>query len=213
MKRIVAMCSLDTFPYLLLGCFGTLSKYSRKGSKTHLLITLDPHYEKMDHEKSRMGSIQRAAKCTNVSEISFVEGFNYDSVSQNNVNLLRSFIESINPSLVFIPFRRATNSRHGVLGSSAFLACRWVTNILLYEVGKNPNFIPTVFSNLSDHDHAAKLKSIQEFNDNNAHWHLNKSDDAQQVLYDIANIVEFNAKYLEAFESHRLVLLSSNDVV
>lgn len=199
MKRVVAIGSLDTFSHLLMGCFGTLSKYAKHGDETCLIVTIDPGHEQA--AKSRRESIQRAARCIN-AKVQFVEGFNHTAVSQSNVTLLRSFIEPIGPSLAFIPFRKAVNSRQSILGSSGFLACRWITNILLYEVDANTNFAPTVFSSLSEDEHNAKLKAIQEFSGDENDWHVEKIKKSW-----------INSKHQEAFESHRLVLLATNDVI
>ena len=211
MKRIAAIGSLDTFPHLLMGCFGTLSRYSRNGDETYILVTMDARHDGMDEQESRIDSVQIAARRADISKVSFIEGFDHNTVSQNNVNLLRSYIESVNPLLIFMPARRATNPRQGVLGSCAFLACRWISNILLYEADKNPNFAPTVISNLSGNEEAIKQKSIQEFIGAGAsNWHLDNSGEAKQLLYDK---MEMGVTRREAFESHRLVLLSANDAV
>lgn len=210
MKRIIAIGSLDTFPHLLVGCFGTLLRYTRHGDEVYLLITLDAHPEEKDSENWRLESVQRAAKHIGISMVLFIEGFNHEEISQHNVNLLRSFIESIDPSVAFIPFRNAINPGQGVLGSSAFLACRWITNILLYMDG-NSKFKPAVFSNLSDSECAIKQKCIHEFDDNGADSsYMGKSDEAEQLLHDEIGI---DAKCHETFESHRVVLLSANDIM
>jgi hypothetical protein len=210
MKRIVAIGSLDTFPHLLIGCFGTLSRYTRHGDEAYLLITSDAQPEDKDSEKWRLESVQRAAKHIGISTILFIEGFNHEEVSQHNVNLLRSFIEPIDPSVAFIPFRNAINPGQSVLGSSAFLACRGIANILLYIDG-NSKFKPTIFSNLSDSECAIKQKCIQEFNGNGVDSsYMDKFDEAEQLLHDEIGI---DAKCYETFESHRVVLLSANDII
>lgn len=209
MKKIIAIGSLDTFPCLLASCSGTLSKYARNGDETFLLITRDAQHDKTRQEKSTMESVRRAANCIDISKVFFIERFNHNTVSQNNVNLLRSFIESISPTLVLIPYRKSINSRQSVLGSSAFLACRWITNILLYEIDRNPNFVPTILSSLSDDEYAAKLKSINEFGSNGG----NRFPDKSKKTKSLHNMKAGNIRYHEIFESHRLVLLSANDVV
>jgi hypothetical protein len=211
MKRIIAVSSLDAFPQLLVGCFGILSRYTRNGDEVYLLITLDTALDdEMEQKKLRLEPIQLAAKHIGISMVLFIEGFDYQEVSQHNVNLLRSFIEPINPSVVFQPFRNSINPKQSVLGSSAFLACRWIPNILMYEIDRNSSFSPSIFLKLSEYEELTKQECIQEFssdNDNNSH--LIKSDEIGQMLY---NKIQSGASH-EIFQSHRLVLLSTNGVL
>jgi hypothetical protein len=213
MKRIIAVGSLDAFLHLLVGCFGTLSRYTRNGDEVYLVITLDTALDdKIEQKKLRLEPIQRAAKHIGISMVLFIEGFNYQEISQHNVNLLRSFIEPINPSVVFLPFRNSISAKQSVLGSSTFLACRWIPNILMYEIDRNSSFSPSIFLNLSEYEELMKQECIQEFSsdhDNNSHLHLIKSEEVGQMLY---NKIRSGAGH-ETFEIHRLVLLSTNGVL
>jgi LmbE family N-acetylglucosaminyl deacetylase len=232
MDRIVAIGSSLSPLDFQLGCLGTLSKYVNKGSELSVIIATErkqgaDHNNEQQHQTQKdstvtmiertatvEGQIEKSCKAIGASQILFAEQFDHSVVSQANVDVLRSLTEAINPSVALIPFYKSSGPITRVVGRSALLACRWVQNVLMYDIdtGAKSAFQPGIFSVLSPEQFESKKSIISNFNDVGK-LELSPDEDQKRVKFlqasQSANVLQDKGP-VEAFQSHRLLLLSSS---
>jgi hypothetical protein len=76
---------------------------------------------------------------------------------------LGSFLKTINPSLVIMPFWKSHNQRRKILANTSLIACRGIGSILMYEPGRNRGFQPTVHFEISADEIALKTSCLREY--------------------------------------------------
>ena len=160
------------------------------------------------------GQIEKSCKAIGASQILFAEQFDHSVVSQANVDVLRTLTEVINPSVAVIPFYKSSAPIMRVVGRSALLACRWVQNVLMYDIdtGAKSAFRPGIFSVLSPEQLDSK-KSIISNSSEVGKLELSPDEDQKRLIFAQAsqssNVLDDKGP-VEAFQSHRLLLLSSS---
>ena len=155
--KIVAIGSMPSD--LELACFGTLSKCIKDGHEVHIIIAKD----KLDWTQMKMETLGRVSEKIGVSQVYFTDRFDYNSVTQDNADVLRSFIKTIDPSLVIMPFWKAYNRKRKILAKTSLIACRGFGNILMYELEKNTNFRPTIYFVISGVEISIKTSCYAEY--------------------------------------------------
>jgi len=175
--KIVAIGS--TLLDIEIGCSNTLQKFVKLGHSVSLVIPRDKHWK--ENQKIEQDDIGTKLKISNIYR---VENFDYSKITQLNVNLIKSLIGRIKPSVAIIPFINNSDKMKKILAKSAILACRNVETILMYENSKNSNFLPNVYL-VTNNKRPHYLQKI----------YANKLGISQPV---------------EAFESQRLILLQND---
>lgn len=199
--KVVAIGN-DSFD-LQIGCFGTLAKYVKNGNEAHLIIVGN----KQRWTKKAVKEIKESSKVIGASETYFAKRFDYSRVTQDNVNALRLIIESINPDVVIMPSPSSINTKQKILGRSSLLACKKIKNILMYETEKSKNFLPVIYSTITNEVHL-KLSSLSVYSLKNSIKNdvLKKIKLLHRYYADKAGI----KTVVEAFETHRILLLNKN---
>ncbi len=123
------------------GCSGTLSKFIDRGYEVYLIITA-----KTSMMTKKKMTANHLRKKIGASEIYFAGGFDHSVVTQKNVNILRKFIEPLNPVIAVIPSPLTAVESGKVLGRSSLLACRGIGNILMYYNSINLKLSPSIYS-------------------------------------------------------------------
>jgi len=183
---------------LQTSCVGTFEKFINSGHAVTLIIADNKKQPKLNN------TIKNLYKNSGISKIHFVTSFDFSKVTQNNVNLINSIIDKINPSLVVIPNMKSSDKRKSVLAKSSILACRKIKNILMYKTGKKDTFSPNVSFTTSTNFLQNKIlsgykkKSISNKNE--------KTSNSVSVISSSTSM----AKHMESFESHRMVLLQND---
>ena len=182
---------------LEISCFGTLKKYIDNRHEVHLIIAKN----RDNWTKTMISGIKESAKIVGISQVHLTKRFDYSAVTQDNVNVLRTIIEPINPTISIIPSLIAVNKMRMILAKSALLACREVRNILMYEIDKNESFLPSVYSIISD-EFQVKISCLSAYPDYNKF--KNKLQNKMKLINGCCKEIK---SHVEEFESHRLVLL------
>jgi hypothetical protein len=197
---------------LELTCFGILSKCNRDGHESYVIIPEDIYEWPERWRKTLIDSCKKI----NISQVHFTERFDYSGVTQDNVDVLSSFIKTIKPSLVFMPFWKSHNEKRKILARTSLIACRGIGNILMYELEENKSFVPTVCFKTSEHDSQLKASCFdaydtilveQKFSQKAASLPIKKSELSTQSSH-IYSILEPSAA-IEMFESHRMLLVDN----
>jgi LmbE family N-acetylglucosaminyl deacetylase len=192
--KVVAICSA---PFdLEFCCFGTLAKYIEEQNEVNIIIAND---DKIYPTEKRIQLVSESSKKIGVSEVYFTNGFDYSAVTQRNVKVLRLFIEKIIPSLAIIPFNNTFNLKRKVLSHSALIACHGTQSILMYELNKNPDFIPDTFVMIAD-EASSKASYLV------AHSNQRKIKSLYKLYSQQAGNI---CMPFEAFKSHRITLIDT----
>ena len=186
---------------LEMACFGTLYKYVKHGHEVNLIVV-----GKTNWTEKNLKILKKSSKEIGVTEIHHVERFDYSTIIQDNVNVLRSFIEAIKPSLAILPFIKAAQPRLEKLARSSLLACREIENVLMYEPNMNTNFSPNIYS-LIDNEITVKESCIDAYaKDASAKKKIKKKMKLLQSYYTHKS----DLGPVEIFESYKILL--NNDI-
>lgn len=186
----------------LNSCFGTILKFIKRKYSVYLLMI----FKKSKPSQKIPHTFSKLLKKVGVSETFFINEFDFSVVTQQNVHLLRSFVEQINPKLALFPSTASKDECKVIVGKSSILACRGVSNLLMYDSDLSPNFCPMVYSSIRN------VGKIQEnlMGVKNQICGKNKMKKVVekrkiygkcQDLYDV-----------EAFESTRIILLNEGGI-
>jgi hypothetical protein len=205
MQKIVALGSSLLPLDLQITCLGMLSRNIRNGNQVDIVIARSKSESKIED------LIARSFSKIGTSRLHFIDDFDHSEVTQRNVDSLRSCIEPINPAYAIMPFYKSADMHLEVLGRSGLLACRWIENVLMYDNAASPDsrFQPGIFASLSPAEYDAKKNMIMDLKEDGNYKLIGdtlKKMDALHSLY--AGRINDGRGILEAFQSHRLLLLS-----
>src|SRR5918912_110977 len=151
--RIVAIGSMPLD--LELTCFGTLSISVKNGHDVYLIVARDEAWT-----DTYIKAIIESSKIISISKVYFTDRFDYSAITQDNASIINSFIKTINPSLVIMPFWKGSNYKRKILAKTSLIACRGIGNILMYELDKNPSFLPNIQFVISANEIYEKLMCL-----------------------------------------------------
>jgi hypothetical protein len=198
MKIIALSCiPLD----LEISCFGTLSKYIKGGHEVYLIISQSDQI----WSKEALNAIKASSRIIGVSQIYFVKELNLSSVTQDNVNKLRSHIETLNPTVAIFPSIRTRDERRKIFAKSSLLACRGIGNIIMYDPQKNTNFHPSIYS-IMNSELEVKDSCLDKYNKD-----FNKNKTSKKKMRILLRSYGLRAGIktpVEAFETNRILLLN-----
>jgi hypothetical protein len=157
--KIVALASM---PFdLELACFGTLARYIKAGHVVHIIIA-KASKDKMGWTQIMMETLRKLSQMIGISQVCFTDRFDYSSVTQDNANVISAFIKTINPSLIIMPFWKASNQKRKILAKTSLIACRGIGSILMYELDRNASFFPTVYFMVSTDEISLKASCLAQ---------------------------------------------------
>jgi hypothetical protein len=187
---------------LEIGCLGTLSKFQKQGHQVSLVAV----GKKNMWTKKMVNTFKELSTKIGTSQVYFTDRFDYSSVTQDNVNVLRSIIEPIHPSVAIFPFNMGNDRTSKIISETSLLACRSIENVLMYEIHKNKFFLPNVYFVLDDK--TSKDTSFRRIYGKDAKKKsLNNKLRSIHKFY--AKIAKIN-RPVEAFVSHRAILLNNS---
>lgn len=142
----------------VLGCGGTIAKYSRK-HKVHVCYITEPFYPKWSYQyiDNRLKETDKVKKLLNIHQIHFLcyETCNIDKVPQMELNdRLKHIIDKIKPEVLLIPDSEDTHKDHRLVHESAVTCMKYndsVKKVLSYEVpeARYKSFTPNVYVDIS----------------------------------------------------------------
>jgi LmbE family N-acetylglucosaminyl deacetylase len=185
---------------LELSCFGTLSKYKDE-NEVNVIIA---HNNKAKTTERRIKRLVESYRNMGISEVYFTDGFDYSTLTQRNVKALRSLVEKITPSLAIIPFNNTFNLKRKILAHSSLIACHGIQNVMMYELDKNPDFIPDTFVTISN-GISHTLHSFEVY-DNQRKRELQRKMKSLYKFY--SQQIRIHMPF-EAFKSHRMMLIDN----
>jgi hypothetical protein len=233
LERIVAIGTAAAPLDFQMACLGTFSKCVKDGSEVTVIMATERKPETDNHHQGAQDHIgqndrtvtmmQQAElllerlvgeswRSIGISQVLIAEGIDHSVVTQSNVEVFRSQIESLNPTLAVIPYYRSCNLNSQIIGRSALLACRWVQNVLMYDsdAGGQSPFRPSIFSKLSPEQHEKKKTSVSDLAERISRFSSAGGQKPSRNVQASHPASSFRDEGLvEAFEPHRLVLLSS----
>jgi hypothetical protein len=126
---------------------GTICTFIERGDAAYVLVV---EHRAFRTEEERL-SLKDQCKRFRISDVFFLDGFDYSCVTQNNADLISTVIQKVKPSIVIMPYWRSANFSRKILARCALIACRGIGTILMYSKdGKNvPKYSPSVFVRVS----------------------------------------------------------------
>jgi len=150
----------------VLGCGGTIAKYSEMGYKIFLLIATKTYFPDWPEDilKTKPIEIKKVNKILGIEKTYYLNfpTVKLDTIPQKELNdSILDIVETVKPDIVYIPHRGDLNKDHRLVFEASLVALRPVINnvkkILSYEVisetewGQEINlFIPNVYEDISE---------------------------------------------------------------
>jgi hypothetical protein len=245
--RIILIGDLLNLKTLIAECFGTISFLKSNENSQILMVLVDglrtgkhkdgsgDHSTFKDSGAAHLVLREISKRVSNQIGIStlYAMNFEFSAASQQNVNLLRSLLDPLKPSMAIIPFLKCKTADQKILAKSSLIACRDVRNLLMYNPDSSVSFHPQLISNLAPKDAAAKHGCLKMVVDSNrqrlASFQVSSSVNSARaptllegggsdlnLLKEAAELLPRNmshhsgvaAKTIEGFAIHRLVFLS-----
>lgn len=151
----------------ILGCGGTISKYSKQGDEVDLCIVTEAYLPDWSEKfiKERPKEIKKAAKLLGIKK-TYLLGFptvKIDTIPQKELNqAILSVIKQAKPQIVYLPHGGDINKDHRLIFEAGLVALRpsnktAVKKILCYETlsetaeGRSlKEFLPNIFENINN---------------------------------------------------------------
>ncbi len=179
----------------VLGCGGSMAKWSNNGHEVHVLImaegaTSRDSNRNRENRKDDLSELEKSAKeASKVLGIKPIELMDYPDNRMDSVDLLdvvkiiESYIEKIKPDVVVTHHSGDLNIDHQIVNKAVMTACRpqpenTVKRILSFEVPSstewqsttiNNSFIPNWFEDISDTLNL-KLKALEAYQSEMREW-------------------------------------------
>lgn len=149
----------------VLGCGGTIKKYSKRGNNVYLCVVTKAYTPEWPAEfiANRPKEVKKVNKILGIKKTFFLDfpTVKLDSVLQKDLNSsIAGVIKKVQPEIVFIPHFGDLNKDHRLVHDAALVAARplvgsSVKKIFAYETlsetewGPQPFvFVPTVYQNI-----------------------------------------------------------------
>lgn len=187
----------------VLGCGGTLARYSKEGCNVHVAFLADGVYSRTnasaDSEKElRRSAASKALAILGVTSFSFSDfpDNRMDTVAGLDVaKVIEGLIETYNPTIVFTHHHGDVNVDHRKVHEATVVACRpqpsrKVHTLLCYEVASSSewqlpvvgqSFSPNWYVDISDHL-TLKLQSLEQYAAELRKWPHPRSSEGVQSL-------------------------------
>ena len=155
----------------VLGCGGTISKFSKLGYNIHVLIAAGRNYNDNTKQADYADKACALLGVNELCKLNLKDQLLDDINSLDLTQLIERKISSFNPQIVFVHHHNDVNTDHTAIFRATITACRptggnSVKEIYSYETlsstewGYPRNFIPDVWVDISQ-DIDAKIKAIE----------------------------------------------------
>ena len=202
----------------VLGCAGTIKKYSKQGNEIFLCIVTKAYTPDWSEEfiTNRKKEIELSVKTLGISKLFLLDfpTVKLDIISQKELNdSISKVVQEVRPEIVFIPFSGDINKDHKLVAESALVAVRPrpdspVKKVFCYEVlsetgWSNPAqdagniFTPNYYENISDFLDD-KIKAIQCYKSELKEYPHPRSLEGIKILAQKRGM-EVGKRYAEAF--------------
>jgi hypothetical protein len=186
---------------LELACFGFLfRKIKTNEARVKIVIAAGDKWTKnnIEHAKRSSGIIG--------ADIDIIHNFDFSAVTQENVEALRTIVDSTNLSLVMIPNINARNEAERITSRSALLAARSIPNIMMYNASQKDGnqSVPNINFGLDDEIVEIKKKCFSLYKEpTNTSIRRSSKKTIPNLQSRRSRVIGRNS---EVFQSHRILL-------
>ena len=182
----------------VLGCGGTIAKYSRFGNETHLCVVTKAYPPEWAEEfiKNRPREVEAAGDVLGIKNIYFLDFLTVklDSVPQKElIAKIYEVIKKVEPDVMYIPHIGDLNKDHRLVFEASLVAARPINNrikkILSYETLSSTEwgapivpFVPNVYEEISSDDFEKKMKAMAVYESELKIFPHPRSPEAIEVL-------------------------------
>lgn len=206
----------------VLGCGGTIRKYSDKGSEVFLCIVTKPYTPDWSEEyiKEKQKEIESSNEILKIKKTFFLDfpTVKLNTIPQKELNdSISKIIEEVKPEVIFMPFFGDINKDHQLVSESSMVAARpkpdsQIKKVFLYEVLSETEwtkpaqkieevFIPNSYEDISEFLEY-KLKAMEFYKSELKEYPHPRSLEGIKILAQKRGM-EVGLKYAEAFMTLR----------
>ena len=128
-----------------IGCFGTLALLATEGFSINILLLSKGNLKDGDR-------IKEAKDSANLIQATlFIEDLIDGDISDDHktVNIIKKYIEKINPEILFSPPLKDAHQDHKNTAQAVLAAAKNINEIYFYETPKSFDFSPKIYSDIS----------------------------------------------------------------
>ena len=197
----------------VLGCGGTIAKYSKKGNEIYLCIVTKAYTPDWSEEflKNRPKEIKKSNKILGIKKTYFLDfpTVKLDTIPQKELNsVILKVIQEVGPEVLYIPHEGDLNKDHRLVFEAALVAVRptsrLVKRILSYETLSETEggsvikvFIPNVYEDIAE-TFNIKIEAMKYYKSEIKEFPHPRSLEAIKVLAEKRGS-ESGIKFAEAF--------------
>jgi len=202
----------------VLGCGGTIKKYSNSGDQIYLCIVTKPYIPDWseDYIKEKKKQIKKSNEVLGFEKTFFLDlpVVKLDIIGQKKLNdLIYNCIKEVNPEVIYIPFFSDINKDHQLISKASMVAVRpkpglKIKKVYFYEVPSETEwakpaqkieevFIPNNYEDISDYLEY-KLKAMKSYKSELKKYPHPRSLEGIKILAQKRGM-EAGLKYAEAF--------------
>lgn len=193
MSKIVVISFPEDF---LICCSGTIIRQLENRNEVILLIIKK---QKASRSVSIINEIKKNIKSI---KIEILQKLDLSAITQDNVSQIQNFINKYNPDLVIIPFNKSKDVERRILSDSSILACKRISNILMYDAQENPLFMPSIFYNITNNI-GKKQHICTNIKNGKAKQNFMKLTESSNIKNKITDV---KVKFFEPYQSLRIIL-------
>ena len=198
----------------VLGCGGTIAKYSKKGNEIYLCIVTKAYTPDWSEEflKNRPKEIKKSNKILGIKKTYFLDfpTVKLDTIPQKELNsAILKVIQEVDPEVLYIPHEGDLNKDHRLVFEAALVAVRptsrLVKRILSYETLSETEegsaikvFVPNVYEDIAE-TFNIKIEAMKYYKSEIKEFPHPRSLETIEVLAKKRGS-EAGFKYAEAFE-------------
>lgn len=188
-----------------LGCGGSLLKAARTGANVYMYIVT--RGSSAGSVVKRSNEIINSAKYIGAKSL-WIDNYEDSAVylTKELINSVEFFIRKTNADIVYTHPLKDNHHDHRAIAEATVEAGRFTPNILAYENPSTKNFLPVVFTDISDVIHE-KIKIIQLYGSQKSKLFLSSNSVKGLAEYRAFQTrLDPNLTHVEAFEPIKLML-------
>jgi len=185
-----------------LWCFGTMCRYAKEWKEVHFLVL--SKWEGGTEDSDRVQEAQKSSEL--LKSHLYIENLpdRYMNSGYETISVIQSYINTIQPDIVFIPSPNDTHQDHRAVYHASIVATRNTSEVYIYQSpSTTTNFKPTIYYDITDFIDK-KIEAVR--------IHTSQSQKIYMADRAVKGLAEYRAfdilknnHFMEAFEVHRIV--------
>ena len=196
----------------VLGCGGAIQHYRTQGHRVVVNVVSNrviDHKESPEYIKETKDIVASVARLLDINEVFYCDlaDEELDSKLIDVIVPIEKVVEAVRPDVVFLPNGDDSDQDHRAVAAACRVACRWVDQIMVYEVpGPTRHFKPNFYVDIEKF--LEKKIAAMELYDGELRPYPHPRSREGMEVHARARGLEANLRAAEAFQIQKQILRS-----